>query len=74
MREAPPRYPLGDGRQGMRLRKLLDGVTLRFCGLGLIFMRGERYLWIPRYDADGKIYMWLRENKPGDYAKAGLVQ
>lgn len=46
------------------LRKLFDGVSLRFCGLGLIFTRGERYYWTPRYDADGKIYMWLRDVMP----------
>ena len=45
----------------MKLRILRDAVFLRFAGFALLKCGGSKYYWTPRYDADGKIYMWLRD-------------
>lgn len=48
----------------MRFVRLLDGVLSKFVGFALVSSSGPKYIWRPRYDPDGKIFMWLRDEKP----------
>ena len=48
----------------MKFRVLLDAVYLKFAGFALVRSGGEKYYWRPRYDENGKIYMWLRDEHP----------
>jgi len=44
----------------MKFCKLYDAVKMTFCGFALITKKSTDR-WIPRYDPNGEIYMWMRE-------------